>query len=426
MRGVRALAGVVLLVGAPCARAAPLLAQSPDSAAPLSLEAALDTARAHNAGLPVARMAVQAAVARARQARGALFPTLSVDGDVHSGVPQAYASSDAFIRVLGETPIYQGGELRANLIQAGEEASALGYGYRSSVRDVERSVRGAYGRVLRAQDALAFLRRGEERLQAYLRVVESRRAAGQGVGADLLRTRQRLAAARGDIAAAERELENARLQLNDVLGRAPTAPLALAPLPEPAAPPDTAGAPWLTVPDVAEAMSRIRAAAAGVRSARAGRRPHLSLQADVGAQPFVGSDVALMNNGRGGGAEVMLSFSLPFWDMGIYRGRVAEASANLEQARAEAEVTRRFARLSWAQAEADVAGLFREYQARTESAAAAQDAYLQAESLYRGGQGTALDVLDAYDAWVQAERSRLDAVYGYRLAQADLIRWGTP
>jgi outer membrane protein TolC len=54
----------------------------------------------------------------------------------------------------------------------------------------------------------------------------------------------------------------------------------------------------------------------------------------------------------------------------------------------------------------------------------ARDAYLQAESVYRGGQGTALNVLDAYDAWIQADQNRLDVVYSYRVAEAELYRWG--
>ena len=62
--------------------------------------------------------------------------------------------------------------------------------------------------------------------------------------------------------------------------------------------------------------------------------------------------------------------------------------------------------------------------AAARAAQAAQDAYLQTESLYRGGQGTALDVLDAYDAWIQADQAQADATYNYRVSQADLIRWG--
>ncbi len=416
---------ISLALGAALLGAAPLAAQVPDSSAPITLETALREAELRNAQLPVARMEVQAAIARVQQAHGALYPRLSIASDMHTGAPQDYAGTEAFPRVLGQTPLYEGGELRAGLAQARAEANALGFSYRMSVRDVDRAVRSGYSLVLRAQAGLSFRQRGLERLEAYLRVIEARRAAGQGVGSDLLRTRQRVAAAHANIAAAQRELEDARMELNELLGLAPDSALELSALPAPAPPAPPVDSPWVTVPDVAQSEAQIRAAAAGVRAARAGRKPHLDFEADIGAQPFVGSDVALLNGGRGAGAEVMLAFSLPFWDAGIHRGRLAEAAADMQRARDRAVQTRRLVRLSWSRAWADMAGFYREYEARTEAATAAQDAYLEAESLYRGGQGSALEVLDAYDAWIQALQDRQDAIYGYRAAEADLIRWGS-
>lgn len=409
------------------ALAAPLAlrAQQPaDTTSPITLEQALTEARTANAQLPVARLEVQGAVARVQQARGMLYPTLAADGDVHLGTPQSYASSDALVRILAQAPIYQGGELRAGLAQSHAEADALRAGYRMAVRDVDFAVRVGYGRVLRDEAEIAFRQRAIQRLDAYLTVIQGRQAAGQGVGADLLKTQQRVASAQADIAALQRDLDEARMELNDVLGRSPDAPLRLAPLPEPSPPADTTGQPWLVTPDVAQSQAQVRAAVAGVQAAHAGRKPHIALEADAGGQPVLGSDVALLNNGTGWGAQLLVSVTLPFWDAGIYHGRVAEAGAALDQANQQEVAVRRAAHLAWSQAVADLANLYLEYQARTRAAGIAQDAYLQAESLYRGGQGTALDVLDAYDAWIQADQSQLDALFGYRAANATLIRWG--
>ena len=416
------------VLAAAVAPGARLAAQSaaPDSA-PLTLDEALREARAHNAQLPVASLALQGAIARLSQARGLRYPTLSLDGDLHGGAPAKYASNDALFRVLAQAPLYLGGALRAGVAQAGAEADAMRAGYRVAVRDVDFAVRVAYGRVVHAQRSLEFRERGVARLRAYLSVVESRRAAGQGVGADLLTTRQRLATTEADIATVQRDLDEARMALNDLLGRAPLDPLALAPLAAPAPPPDTSGEPWSTAPDLAQSEAQVRAASAGVQVARAGRKPQLLLQADAGVQPLLGGqDLAPLDNGRGWGGQILLLFSLPFWDHGVYRGRVDEATAALDQARQQQRVMTRAARLAWSSAYADVVDLYREYQARDQAATVARDAYLQAESLYRGGQGTALLVLDAYDAWVQADQSRIDVDYGYRVAEANLMRWGTP
>jgi outer membrane protein TolC len=421
-RGTAAsLVACVLLVG----RSREVAAQTAaDTVAPTTLDDALREARAANALLPVAGSALQGALARAQQARGGLYPRLSLDGDVHGGVPQSYASSDALFRVLAQAPLYEGGALRAAVARSDAEAAALRAGYRAAVRDVDYAVRVAYVGAVLAEEALALRRRGIERLEAYLSVVQSRAAAGQGVAADLLRTRQRLATAAADTATIHRNLDETRMELNDLMGRAPGAALALAPLPEPAPPPDTTGQPWLATPDVAQAQAQVLAASADARAARAGRKPSLSLEADAGVQPVLGSDVSPYNVGRGWGAQILVAFSLPVWDAGLYRGRVAEATAALDQARQQETVAQRGARLNWSRAALDLADLYREYQARRQAVGVAQDAYLLAASLYRGGQGTALEVLDAYDAWTASDQSLLDARYGYRVALATLIRWG--
>lgn len=414
----------VLVAGLGVPGPAPLAAQAEDSTPPLTLDAALAEARHANAQLPVADAQVRGALARAEQARGALYPMLSLGGDVHGGVPTQYASSDAFLAVIARAPIYDGGALRAARAQTEAQAQTARAGYRMTVRDVDYAVRTNYDLVLRAEEGLAFRRRALERLQTYLTVVRSRQASGQGVGADLLQTQQRVATAEADIASLTSALHSATMALNDVLGRAPRAPLRLAPLPEPTAPFDTTGEPWLATPDLSRAQSDIRAARAGVREARAGRRIHIDLEADAGGQPVLYNTGSLLNNGTGWGTELTLSFSLPFWDNGVYHGQVAEANAALDQAQKQDVAVRRAVRLGWTRAASALQDFYREYEARDRAAGIARDAYLQAESVYRGGQGTALAVLDAYDAWTQAAQNRLDVIYNYRVAEADLYRWG--
>ncbi len=425
-RGALFVTAMLALTASIAARAAPAAAQSPDTTA-LSLERALAEAHQANAQLPAARLALQGAVARTRQARGQLYPVLSLDGDVHGGAPTKFASGDALLAVFARAPLYEGGALRAGVARSDAEAQSLEAGYRMAVRDVDYAVRVGFGRMLRADSTLSFRRRALDRLRAYLAVVQARQASGQGVGADVLRTRQRVAAAQADLDAVRRDLDNGRMELNDLLGRDPDAPLKLTALPEPGTMPDTAGQPWQSTPDLARAASQIRAAQADVQAARAGRKPHVEFEIDAGTEPVLGSFDAPLNNGRGPlGTEALLSFTLPFWDHGIHRGRMEEAGAALDQARQQETIVRRAARLAWTRAVADVANLAAELRARADAAAVARDAYLQAESLYRGGQGSALDVLDAYDAWISAGQDRLDVIYAWRVAQAELQRWGNP
>ena len=410
--------------------AAPAHARAPGLAPAdtLTLREALDEARAANIRLPVSRLALQQALDRLRRAKGALWPSLSVEGDLHPGTPRTYESSDARARLVARAPLYDGGALRASVRAERARSQAARSDYRGTVKDVELAVRADFAELLRRDREVELRRRGVARLERYLSEVDARRASGQGVGADVTRTRSELAGARADLDAAEHARTEIRMELNDLMGRTPDAPLAAAPLPEPIEPPPrapTGETPWTLTPDVRSALSSVDAAEAELSGARSGRLPHLDLAVAAGGQAaLVDPAPALMNDGRGWGVEATLSLFFPLWD-GVYRGQVAEARDALAESRAVAEVTRRSVRLEYDRADALLRARWREIATRREAASSARDAFVQAESLYRGGSGTALDVLDAYRSWISAVEGVADAVLDYRLADARRIRWGT-
>ncbi|MDP2480391.1 MAG: TolC family protein [Candidatus Palauibacterales bacterium] len=430
-----ALAGWLILVpfpgaaqGRTPARTAPDSTGESGPADTLTLDQALAEARAANARLPIARLALQQSLDRLRQARGSLWPGLSLGGDLHPGAPRTYESSDARLQVVAEAPLYEGGALRAAVGAERARTRAARADVRVAVKDVELAVRADYAEYLRAQREIDLQRLGVERLQRYLAEVRSRQASGQGVGADVVKTRAQLLHARADLDAAEHARTEMRMELNDVLGRDPDAPLALAPLSVPSSPsPDSVSAPWNLTPDVQSALASVGAAEAGLSGARSLRLPHLNLSVAGGGQAaLVDPAPALMNDGRGWGVEAMLSLSLPLWSHGVYSGRVDEARDALTQSRRVVEATRRAARLEYDRSSALLRARYREIQVREQARESARDAYLQAESLYRGGSGSALDVLDAYRTWLTAGQAHEDAVLDYRLARARVLRWGGP
>jgi multidrug efflux system outer membrane protein len=370
---------------------------------------------------------LQQSLDRLKQARGALWPRLSVAGDLHPGTPRTYESSDARLQIVADAPLYEGGALRAAVVAERALTRAARADVRVAVKDVELAVRADYAQYLRDEREIELQRRGVRRLERYLAEVQARQASGQGVGADVVKTRAQLLQARADLDAARHALTEMRMELNDVLGRDPGAPLALAPLPAPAQPaPDTAAAPWNLTPDVQSALASVSAAQAELSGAHSLRLPHLDLSVAGGGQAaLVDPAPALMNDGKGWGVTAMLSLSLPLWSHGVYNGRVEEARDALAQSRQMAEVTRRSARLAFDRSTSLLRARYREIQVRANALASARDAYLQAESLYRGGSGSALNVLDSYRSWVAAAQAHEAAVLDYRLARATMQRWGT-
>jgi outer membrane protein TolC len=120
-------------------------------------------------------------------------------------------------------------------------------------------------------------------------------------------------------------------------------------------------------------------------------------------------------------------FTWPLWDAGgLYKSRLVQARLSARLAADSALVVRRQAELEWARATEQLEDYYNVVALRTRGVPVARDSYLQAQSLYRGGIGTALDVVAAYTSWVDAQIAEADAVRDYRQTEAQLLRWGTP
>jgi OMF family outer membrane factor len=410
----------LLLVG--IARPDALAAQ-----APVTLADALREAHAANAQLPLAAFETRIAAAALREARGALGPRVSLDGDLHGGSPAAYAANDGRLQLLAEQPIYDGGALRAGVAMQRALAGAGQAHYRQAEKDLDFDVRVGFAQLLELDSVMAVRSAGIARLQSYRAAIEARRAAGEGVTGDLLRTQVQLGQAEADLADATRQRDLARLALNELLGRDPNAPLTPAEEAAPSAPPaDTIAEAWAGAPEVRQAEAQVAAARSGTSLAAAERRPQLALVVNAGTQPAFETSGSAFNNGQGSGVEFLLSFSWPLLDAGGYRARRDQAQFRLAEAQAGEVATRRQARLAWTEARAELAARVREVTIRRRTAATALDSYLSSESLYRGGAATALEVLEAYTTWIAANEAAAEAVFNRRAAEAELVRWGTP
>jgi len=393
----------------------------------LTLTEALREARRANARLSVAAMDTLIAEASVEEAGGALGPAVGLDGDVHGGTPSAYASGDARLQAVLDLPIYDGGRRRADLRTAKTGLKLSGARYRLAAADLDLAVRVRYTEILGLDREVDLSRKGRERLERYVDVIEARQRSGEPVAGDLLKARVRLSSETAGLEDLEGQLARARLELNDLLGRDPADSLNLAPLPPPSPPGVPGSSSWESAPDLAASELESRMQHAQIDAVRAERRPHLGLLANVGAEPILGhSDAAPLNTGTGVGAEFILAFSWPLWDMGVYRGRLRAAELNAHQAEAQTEAVRRSVRLGWETAQTDMAHLYPQIESWEQAVPSAEEAYLRAESSYRGGGASTLDVLDAFDQWIQAGLSAAQATAAYRAAEARALRWGMP
>lgn len=411
---------------------------------PLTLEDALREAHAANAKLPVSAFEVTIAQQKREEARAERWLKVALEGDFIYAPPSGY---DPVVTNLGEfrsqivarQPVYDGGARRAAIAESEAGLASAGARYRIAEKDLDLEVRSRFAEILEATNEIEIRREGIERLTSYQTSLQSRRAAGQGLGADILKTQVRLSVEQASLLEAQQRSDEARISLNDLMGRDVRGPLVPSPLPPPEKPTDLDSSGWAGAPEVAAAEAEARAAQAQVDAARAEGKPHLFLGADVG---FWGSDTSRWipldikaadpdanfwdRVRRDAGYSFQLTFSWPLLDFGAIRARVAQADAAFRQSRQRLEVERRESRRQWESARLAAQNLYRQIEILSRAAPDARDSYLEAESRYRGGAASALEVLDAYAASVEAGVRLAESVSRYRIARAVAQRWGAP
>lgn len=130
-------------------------------------------------------------------------------------------------------PLYSGDGLEAHV--RAEEANVAGRTarYRVDEKSLELEVRLRFARYEQICESLVPRREGLLQLEEYVTRIEERKAAGQPVTSDLLKTRARALAETATIRALERQLAEVGLEINDLLGREPEQPLVVARLFDP-------------------------------------------------------------------------------------------------------------------------------------------------------------------------------------------------
>lgn len=410
----------------------------------VTLEQALSEARVANARLPLPAYDVAIAREKLHEARAERWLKVAVEGEFLYAPPSGYDPvltnlGEFRLQAVGRQPLYDGGARRAAVAKAEAELDAASGRYRIGEKDLALEVTSRYDELLAAREEIAARREALSRLTSYRSMLRSRQASGQAIAPDLMKTDVRLASEEANAIDAERRADDARLELNNLMGRQPAAPLEIAPLPLPGPgfPPDSPA--MEDVPEVLAARAEARAADAALAVSRAERRPHLDLSADVG---FWGSDTSRLvpldlkardpdatfadRIRRDAGYSLRLSLTWSVFDFGAVRARIAQSNLSLQQARQKVEAARRDARLKWEQARSAIETLGREIELLSRATPAARDAALEAESRYRGGAATSLEVLDAYSSAVEAAVKLSDAAARYRIARALADRWGKP
>ena len=422
-----AIVGALALV----ASSAAVVAQTPPDLPPLTLQAALEAARANSQALRMATTAAQLAAEDRVQARAALLPNLS--GLLQYIYTQPNGTpSGVFVANDGPNIYNAWGTVHGDVIAPTRWAEYRTAGAAEAVARARADVaaRGLvvtvvqnyYGVVAAARKA-ASAQQSRTEAQQFLQITQQQERGGEVARSDVVKAQIQVAQRERDAQDANLALMKARLALavlvfpdfrdnfavvDDLQQFPPLPPL------EEVKTRSVAASPELTA-----AEASINQEAAGVAAARSGYLPSVSFDYFYGinANQFAVYDP---EHHRLLGSVAQAQMTVPLWSWGAVQSKLRQAELRRRQAESDLALTRRqlFANVTAFYAEAQTA------RAQVDSLRASLD--LAADSLrltllrYQSGEVSVLEVVDAQVTLIQAREAYDDGLVRYRVALAGL------
>lgn len=391
---------------------------APDAGKTYDLAELVDFAEQHNPQTRVAWQNAKAQAAALGVARSELYPTLAAFALAGVDRSEAFLSTRFFRQTVGDFQaaldfnytVFDFGARRGRINAA--EANVLGanFGFNDAHRNVIYAVEQGYYLLLNAMGQEDAAEASLSNAKAVQQAAEERLKNGLATLPDVLEARSATAQAEYELQAAVGGEEIARGNLATALGILPTAAIRIQPLKELSIPNSLGDTVESAInrafaqrPDLLQQVAEIRAGNAKVKEARAANYP--SLNVDVGpiAQSRYGLQQTLpwaSTAGLAGGAQFNLKWTL--FDGGARRNRIAEARARVNEAEAQANVTRnQVADQVWA-AYSNLNTAFRQRQAAQKLLEASIQSYEAALESYKYGLRNLLDVTAAERALAEA------------------------
>jgi len=395
------------------AKTTSVLSQRGDSLR-LSRREAIAEALVRNAQLTIAREQTAQARARRQTAIAIPDPVFEAGFDAERA-PFSFGGAGSRPVSIGLTVPFPD-KFRLNNRIGLADIGASESNYRLQQQTIALQASATYDSLLVALKHQGNLRQARDLAADFLKRTQARYEAGSAAKLDVIQAQVALAQADNDLIANERDVATAQASLNRTLGRLVTAPVApVDSLDLPAALPDSS-----TIEQIALAN---RPEIASLRQQQSGARATTSL-----AKEFWLPDLTFAitrDYAQPGSAQFTTGIALPlpafYWQHA--RGEIAE-SQHFER---ELEATYRDTR---AQVIQDVRSAYANASTavrqavflRDELVPAAREAYRVASTSYSLGGSSALEVLTARSALLQAESQLADALAAANTARADLDR----
>jgi outer membrane protein len=407
----------------------------------LTLDQALETARAQQPQLRQAAAATQAALANSDVAMASLLPQVSGSASYQrstanftarpgslpggiggGGTSQSWATFDYFNLGLSASQLlYDFGQSRSRWRSAQASADSQRTSERSTLEQVLFAVRTAYFQARAAKSAVTVAVDTLANQQKHLGQIEGFVEVGTRPEIDLAQAKTEVANAQVQLIAAQTDYAIAKAQLNQAMGVEASTNFDV----EDEAQPPVAGEDEATDvlldealkarPEITALADQIRAQELTVRAIRGALGPSLVFStgfSDAGQQP---SSLAW-------NWDAALGLSVPIFQGGQTRAQIRQAEANLAAVQSQAEGERLQVRLEVEQALLTVRAARTALVATGEALVNAKERLRLAEGRYETGVGSIIELGDAQLALTSAAYQEVQAEYKLAQARAGLIR----
>jgi TolC family type I secretion outer membrane protein len=392
-----------------------------------TLADALNAAYLRNPTLEAARASTRATDEQYPQARARLLPQVSATATYGEQRIDNNLSGQSTNDILRSKPgsyglqatqsVFAGGRNIGAINQANANIEAAQESLRSTEQNVLLNTIAAYMDVRRDAEILKIRANNVDLLLRQVEEAQARFDVGEITRTDVAQAQARLAGARAQLAVARANLEASRANYTSIVGNPPgqlEAPPPLAALPSSL---DMAVEQGLSAnPDYLQSQNLVKAARAQMTIDRASLLPQISVTGRVSRNFDDYTGFAPPDNGV---ASAVATLTIPLYQGGLARSRVAQARQNLQRVQAQAEGARRQVATDITTAWNDLDAARQTIVSTREQVEANQLAFDGAKQERDVGLRTTIEVLNAQQelldsrvAQVQAERNAYVAANG--------------
>jgi outer membrane protein len=324
------------------------------------------------------------------------------------------------MEVTLEQPLYAGGKGAAGIRIAKQGIEVAKKNYDLASESLLFHVAEVYYGRLEARKNLEAQQRNVNRLQEHRRLSELRYKVGEVTQSVLLRAQAELARAQADRVALENDAAVKQRELEILAGLPSEAEISEPSIPEI---PGETGSGLLTAAldsreDVRRSRLQEEIAKEGVAFARGNFKPSLTLEGTYFKRNQDPRSTFFIDESWVVGGKL----EFPIFEGGLRRAEMAQARSRLEVGRLETARLKKRVDLEVIQASLNLEAATRVLQSREEQVRFAKENYEMVSKQFTFGLSTNIDLLDANQTLIEAERDVIGATYARHLAILNLQR----